>query len=333
MTIRIRPVNLKDHKEVLAMAGVAGIGMSSLPQDEMVLHNKINNSVDSFAGKSKENSFLFVLEDTEKHRLAGVTGIVAHVGLVRPFYSYKLSTVSQASSAIVVYSMQQVLHMVNDYTGATEIGSLFLHPDYHHNKLGKFLSRSRYMMIAEFPELFSDLVISEIRGTQDAEGNSPFYDNLARHFFKMGFREADYIYATQGGQFIADLMPKYPIYVNLLPQAAQEVIGVPLEASKPALQLLKNEGFHYEGYVDLFDAGPTVQASRSQIKTISTSKKTEIVAIREVNSELHMISNSRKADFMVTIAAIEEENNGVIISQETAQALNVKIGDMVRYCL
>ncbi len=336
MNIRVRAARIEDHKEIMALAKIAGIGMSSLPQDADVLREKIQNSVRSFAGspaRPKEESFLFVLEDLGKNRLVGTTGIVAHVGLSRPFYSYKLSTISQASSSVDTYSMQHVLHMVNDYTGASEVGSLFLHPDYRKDGMGRFLSRCRFVMIAEFRRLFSDMVISEIRGVQDRDGNSPFYDNLARHFFKMEFKKADYIYATQGGQFIADLMPKYPIYVNLLPQAAQEVIGIPFEASKPALHMLQSEGFNYEGYVDLFDAGPTIQAKRESIKTVRKSTEDKIVAVRNIISGPYIICNTRLADFMVTRGGLEKEEGGVVITPEAAEAINVKVGDMVRYVL
>jgi arginine N-succinyltransferase len=328
--IRIRPVKMADHGEILELATIAGIGMSSLPQDEDVLEEKIVNAVKSFGGSPthpKEENFLFVLEDMEHKKLVGTTGIFAHVGLSRPFYSYKLSTITQASSALGIYSLQQVLHMVNDYTDATEI----LHPDYQRDGIGKFLSRARYLMMAQFPELFSDIVISEIRGVQNEDGNSPFYDNLARHFFKMDFRQADYIYATQGAQFIADLMPRYPIYVNLLSPEAQSVIGVPFAASKAAMQLLISEGFHYEGYVDLFDAGPTMQAEREEILTVKASRRAEVKALREVGGEPRMVCNSRLNDFMITPGAVEAEGAGVAIAPDVARALGVKVGDNVRF--
>jgi arginine N-succinyltransferase len=334
--MRIRSVAPEDHSAILELAQIAGIGMSSLPQDAEVLRGKIKSAVCSFEGSpehAKEEKFLFVLEDLAKKRLAGTTGIIAHVGLSRPFYSYKLSTLTQSSSDLGIYSLQQVLHMVNDYTDATEVGSLFLHPDYRTGGMGRVLSRSRYLMLAEFPELFSDVVISEIRGVQDESGHSPFYDNLARHFFKMEFRQADYTYATQGGQFIADLMPKYPIYVNLLPPEAQGVIGVPFTASLPALKMLKAEGFNYEGYVDLFDAGPTLQADRPKIRTVRKSIKAEVKAIKTVKSERHIISNTRLKDFMIVAGSLEAEEGAVTIEPETAEALGVKKGDMVRYAL
>jgi len=337
MNIRIKPVRSENYARVLELANIAGIGMSSLPQDGEVLKTKIEHSVRSFAGNPphpKEEIFLFTLEDLDTGALVGTTALIAHVGLSKPFYSYKLSTISQASSGIGIYSMQHVLHMVNDYTGASEVGSLFLHPDYRRDGIGKFLSRARYMMLAEFGDLFSDIVIAELRGVQDDAGHSPFYDNLAKHFFKMEFKDASYIYATQGGQFIADLMPKYPIYVNLLPKEAQDVIGVAFETSRPALHLLKKEGFTYEGYLDLFDAGPTVQAFRKNIKTVRESVQAEIAAVREIHSQPYMICNTRRLnDFMVTLGPVEKDGDKVVITPQAAKALGVNKGDIVRYAL
>lgn len=334
--LKIRPVRFEDHKAILELAHIAGIGMSSLPQDAGVLERKIANAVKSFEGGEGcplERNFLFVLEDTEKKMLAGTTGIVAHVGLTRPFYSYKLSTITQASPPLGIYSQQHVLHMVNDYTNASEIGSLFLHPEYRRDGIGRFLSRSRYLMIAELPELFSDIIISEIRGVQDEKGDSPFYDNLARHFFKMDFRQADYIYATQGGQFIADLMPKYPIYVNLLSKEAQDVIGRPFTASLPAMQLLKSEGFRYEGYVDLFDAGPTMQVEMGDIATVRNSHNASVAGIRDHVDGKVMVCNTRETDFTIAQGGLEEVDGGVVISEEMAQAIGVTVGDKIRYVI
>jgi len=337
--LRVRPVQISDHSEILNLAKVAGIGMTSLPQDAEVLREKIEDASLSFAGKPKhpkEEKFLFVLESMSDKRLVGTTGIYAHVGLSRPFYSYKLSLIAQASQSLGIYTQHQVIHMVNDYTGATEIGSLFLHPDFRKDGNGKFLSRCRFLMVAEFPHLFSDVVISEIRGVQDTTGNSPFYDHLAKHFFQMDFKSADYIHATRGGQFIADLMPKYPIYVNLLAQSAQDVIGKPLEASRAAMQMLMTEGFSYEGYVDLFDAGPTLQADRSRIRTSRKSVKAKVHKIEKaVKADKMMIANTRLADFMMVRSELIEnlQDGTAIISSAAADALQVSVGDDIRYVL
>lgn len=332
----VRPVALSDHDEILALAQEAGIGMTSLPPDPQVLERKIRLSVASCNGKpeaEREEIFLFVLVDTDTGKLVGTTGVVTHVGLSRPFYSYKLSTIVQASSNLGVYSYQRVLHMVNDYTGATEVGSLFLKEAYRRDGIGRFLSRCRYLLMAEMPQLFSDVVISEIRGVQDENGDSPFYKNLAQHFFQMEFKQADFIHATQGGQFISDLMPKYPIYVNLLNEKARAVIGKPLAASLPAMNLLEREGFRHQGYIDVFDAGPTMQSERADIRTVRKSRRAVLTDIKQpMASTMYMVASTTLPDFRMAFTKLEEtKDGGVILNQETADALKLKKGDSLRF--
>ena len=331
----IRPVTLDDHKAVLELAKKAGIGMTSLPPDPEVLLNKILRSVKSFDGKPDaphDESFLFVLEDPENGAVVGTTGVVSHVGLKRPFYSYKLLTLTQASEAVKVYARHEMLHVVNDLTGASEIGSLFLQREYRRDKLGRLLSRCRYLLMAEFPDLFAEQIIAEIRGMHDGEGNAPFYDGIARHFFQMEFQKADYINATQGNQFIQDLVPHYPIYVELLPPAAREVIGKPFTSSEPAKALLEKEGFRFQGYVDIFDAGPTMIAERSRIKTVRESKKASIVKLVDsLEGEPHILHNCRLQHCRFTSAPIAESEEGVQITIKAAEMLQLGEGDALRY--
>ncbi len=335
-TLTIRPVTFEDHGQLMDLARLAGFGMTSLPQDDAVMHRKIKRAAQSFAGKltdSDRHAFLLVLEDAATGRIVGSTGITAHVGLSDPFYSYKLSTLVQANRDLRIYTRQKVLHMVNDFTGATEIGALFLHEQYRRNALGTFLSRVRFLIMAQFPDLFADTVVAEIRGFHDAAGDSPFYNNVARHFFQMTFGQADYIYATKGNQFISDLMPRYPIYVTLLPEAAQAVIGKPHPASQPAARILMEEGFYHEDYVDLFDAGPTLQAERGRITTVCGSKSLPVAAIGPVASDTRrMIGNTVLENLRFVQDVLHENPDGsVVITPGAAQRLQVQKGEMVRF--
>lgn len=330
----VRPVALSDQDELLLLAKEAGIGMTSLPPDGNVLRSKIAHSVSSCARKcdAEDEYFLFVMVDSETNKLVGTAGVDAHVGIKKPFYSYKLSSIVQASSELGVYTRNQVLHMVNDYTHATEIGSLFLLPPYRKNGNGRFMSRFRYLMLAEFPDMFSNIVISEIRGVQDDDGQSPFYKNLAQHFFQMDFKKADFHHATQGGQFISDLMPRYPIYVKLLDARAQSVIGVPFAASLPAKNLLEKEGFRYQGYVDVFDAGPTMEVERSAIRSVRKSRNATVNIIDSVEQgELCMIATTQLPGFYGTRAEAMIQDDVITIGAEAADVLRVKSGDRVRY--
>jgi len=176
-------------------------------------------------------------------------------------------------------------------------------------------------------------VIAEMRGVHDENGHSPFYANLAKHFFKMPFRDADYINATEGGQFIADLMPKYPIYQKLLAPEAQAVIGVVNEASKPAVKLLEREGFHYADYLDIFDAGPTVEAESKTIRTIRHSQKVTVAELSSApldNTKFILMTTQLKNLRITQAHARLTEDGGIILFAETAQKLGVTEGDNLR---
>src|SRR5207244_11992184 len=137
---------------------------------------------------------------------------------------------------------------------------------------GALLSKSRLLFIAEFADRFAPKVIAELRGRLEPDGLSPFWEGLGRHFFAMEYSTADYLTGIGQKAFIAELMPKHPVYVNLLPAAARDAIGVVHVDAAPARAMLEQEGFRYERYVDIFDAGPTVECFRETIDAIRRSQ-------------------------------------------------------------
>lgn len=331
----IRPVTPADHPAILKLAELAGIGMTSLPADADVLRDKIDKGAESFthAEPTGEESFLFVLEDPATGEVVGTTGIKSHIGRSQPFYSYRLSTITQQCRDLNILSKHQILTVTNDLTDASEIGSLFLKPQYRRDRLGRLLSLCRFMFIAAHPHYFAEQIIAEMRGMHDRDGNAPFYNSIARHFFEMKFAQADYYNATQGNQFINDLMPKYPIYVSLLPKSAREAIGQPHPQSEPARIMLENEGFKWNGYVDIFDGGPTLQAERTRLRTVTESKKGTIIAIDDsINAPKFMVSNDRFERFGCCAGRLIDHADGsVTITPNIARLLDVATGDHVRF--
>ena len=91
-------------------------------------------------------------------------------------------------------------------------------------------------------------------------------------FSALTFPEADEFNAVHGTRFIADLMPKTPIYVDLLADSAKAVMGQPHPSGRAALRMLEHEGFVFDRYIDIFDGGPTVLATTDQIRTIRESR-------------------------------------------------------------
>jgi arginine N-succinyltransferase len=60
--------------------------------------------------------------------------------------------------------------------------------------------------------------------------------------------------------------------LDLLPDNARACVGKPHKTSEIAMNMLMNEGFQYQNYVDIFDAGPQVICPLPRIKTIAQSQ-------------------------------------------------------------
>ena len=216
-----------------------------------------------------EESYLFVLD--HQGDVWGMSGIIAAVGLTEPFWSYRVGSLVNSSRELGIYKSHPILFLTNDYTGTAELCSLFLDPSHRGANAGRLLSLGRMLFLAEHPDRFAERVIAEMRGVIDENGRSPLWRGLGIHFFDLPFGEADDIFGRGNKQFIAELMPQHPVYIDLLPKKAQAVIGQVHERTRPALRMLESEGLRYEGYVDIFDGGPTVAAPVDALRTVAES--------------------------------------------------------------
>lgn len=333
--IIIRPIQQQDYDALYRIAEESGHGFTSLPVNETLLKKRISHAEESFkkiVSQAGNEGYLFVMEDTETGQVVGTSGIEAAVGLGDPFYHYHLGKVVHSSRELNVYNTVETLSLCNDYTGVSEICTLFLSQSHRKDNNGRFLSRTRFLFMAEHAERFASTVIAEMRGVSDESGRSPFWDWLEEHFFSMDFPTADYLTGIGKKAFIAELMPKHPIYVNLLSKAAQEVINKVHPKTVPALRLLENEGFSRRGYVDIFDAGPTVEAHIGSINTIVQSLRCQVV-IGDISDENNFIvCNTNVENFLAVQASLclRATVNQVVIPKETATALQVAEGDWVR---
>jgi arginine N-succinyltransferase len=236
----VRAINANDLDALIDMATQVGSGMTTLKPDRKMLGDRVAVAVASFAETipPEQRDYLFVMEDTTNGRMAGVCAIKGAVGLEEPFYNYRIGTLVHSSRELGVFTRMETLYLSNDLTGSTELCSLFLHPDYRTGNNGKWLSKSRFLFIAQFPHLFTEKIIAEMRGYQADDGSSPFYEGLGRHFFKMDFNHVDDLTALGKKSFIAELMPRQPLYVAYLPADAQDVIGKVHNSTAPARRLL-----------------------------------------------------------------------------------------------
>ena len=329
MTFRIRPATTADLQPLYEMAKLTGGGFTNLPPDKPALRAKLERSADAFARTADDavldELFVLVLENGATGEVRGTCQIFTHVGQTWPFYSYRIGSITKHSRELARTFRAEVLSLVNDLEGSSEVGGLFLHPGERAGGLGLLLARSRYLFIREHRKRFADRILAELRGIIDEAGGSPFWDGVAGRFFGMNFQDADSFNATHGNQFIADLMPKHPIYTAMLPEGVRSVIGLPHPSGRAAMRMLENEGFAFENYIDIFDGGPTMTARTDQVRTIRDAVTAPLAAVAD-GGEPSLIASGRLADFRACLGLAGRDSGGLTIDAASAQALEVVPG-------
>ena len=332
MSFRVRAATGGDIEPIYQMAKLTGGGFTNLPADRAALAEKLELSDKAFAregGELADETFVLVLENAETGDVRGTCQLFTEVGQDWPFYSYRLTTLTQYSQELDRTVRAELLSLVTDLEGSSEVGGLFLHPSERAGGLGLLLARSRYLFIAMHRARFADRILAELRGIIDERGGSPFWDGVAGRFFGMSFQEADYFNAINGNQFIADLMPRHPVYVAMLSDSARSAIGVPHPSGNAAMRMLEREGFSFEGYVDIFDGGPTMTAKTGQVASIAGAEKATLAAIECDAGEQALIAAGHLSSFRCCYGARVELEEGLAIDASAADVLDVKSGDIV----
>ncbi len=340
MEYRIRAAHVDDVEALYAMAKLTGGGFTNLPPDRRTLGDKLERSAASFArdpAQAGRELFVMMLEHVPTGAIKGTCQIFARVGVDWPFYSYRIGSISQHSQELGRTFRADMLSLVTDLEGASEVGGLFLDPNARAGGLGLLLARSRYLFIAMHRACFADRILAELRGVIDDAGGSPFWDGVAGRFFGMNFQAADEFNALHGNQFIADLMPKHPVYIAMLSDSARSVIGLPHPTGRAAMRMLEGEGFAFEDYVDIFDGGPTMTARTDNVHSIRDSAATTIAAIVTDNDhtadpgQRALVATGAWADYRCCFAHVRQHGDGIAIEAGAATALGVEPGATVSW--
>ncbi|UVO49119.1 arginine N-succinyltransferase [Sphingomonas sp. SUN019] len=334
MTFVIRAAHDGDLPHLYEMAKLTGGGFTNLPPDRKALSAKLERSHAAFerqGGPIEDELFVLILENSATGEVRGTCQIFTEVGRRNPFYSYRISTLAQHSKELDRTFRAEMLALTTDLEGCSEVGGLFLHPGERAGGLGLLLARSRYLFIRAHRARFADRILAELRGVIDEAGGSPFWDGLAGRFFGMNFQDADQFNAIHGHQFIADLMPKHPIYTAMLSEGARAAIGLPHPSGRAAMRMLENEGFAFDGYVDIFDGGPTMTAKTDAVKTIRDTREASVVAIDRDGGDQALVATGMLADFRCAYGLVRPVGDQVVIDHECAALLGVREDAAVSY--
>jgi arginine N-succinyltransferase len=330
----LRPATTQDLPDLERMAEAAAVGITTLPADRQALLDRLERSQQAFGtadDASGEEIYHFVLEDTAAGRVVGTSGIAASAGFADRFYSYRNEMVVHASAALGQSNRIHTLHLCHDLTGHTLLTSFYIEPAYAHTAAPQLLSRGRLLFIAQFAERFADRIAAESPGLADDAGRCPFWDAVGRRFFDRDYPAIEQLAGGRSKAFIAEMMPHSPIYVPLLPEAAQWAIGQLHPQAELPFSILLDEGFDTETYVDIFDGGPTVDARLAMLRTVRRS----IVARAHATlpdegargeAGRWLIATTDRATFRATLAPADRRADGLHIDDAARLRLGLRLG-------
>ncbi len=320
----LRPVKRDDLQLLKALAGVSSIGLTSLPKSEEGLAAKIEGSLKAFDKKNERphsDQYIFVLEDLVSKQIVGTCGIKAQTAVKYPTYRFRKSKDRHT---------RDILETVEHRMGPSEICGLYLHPEFRKTYLGTLLSYSRFLFMATHQTRFTETVFAEMRGYFDDNNDCPFWNGVGRKFYDVDFERS--VELRLGvNDFVDRILPEYPLYIDLLPQEVQDVIGKPHPNTEAAVKLLQQIGFQLMEEVDLFDAGPNMIAPLIDVVPYRDCEMLPIVEIKALAGKDNWIVLSQSLDVRACLARCEKKENGLVLDESAAEQLRVAEGEHVSF--
>lgn len=326
---------ISDLPEIRRLAASSPAGVTALPDDAARLGEILELSEASMTEEisfSGEERYFFVIEDTDSGRLAGCSSLIASAGFSEPLYTFRNEMFVHASRQLGLHNRMHVLSLCHDLTGHTLLSGFHLDSPWQHGEAAALNVRGRLLFMANHPQRFAESTSVELVGVSDQHGNAPFWDAVGRHFFAVSYSEAERIGSSRGRSCLAELMPGYPIYVPMLSDEAQEVIGQAHPSVQSVFDLLIQEGFETDNYVDIFDGGPVVHSRTAELHTVRNSQLVKVdIGQMTAGNENWLIANQQIGDFRACMMKLAvAPGKPLVLDQRTADLLAVVSGDTVR---
>jgi arginine N-succinyltransferase len=334
----VRPVELSDLAALEALAAVTMPGVHTLPRTRDKIAAAIETSIASFAAQvdiPSEESYQFVLENLQDKSIVGTAAIYASAGSNGTYFSFRNDVIQQVSRDLNISHSVHALTLCSELTACSQLSGFYVRNQESAGIEAALLSRARLLFAVLAPHRFGERFFVPLAGITDSDGQSPFWDALGRKFFKMDFLDAERVIGgARNRTLIVELMPHYPVYVPLLPGDAQAAMGQIHPQGELAFRLLTEEGFEADEYVDIFDGGPILQASRNSLRTVNgaVTRRVGAPAIESsdsfVNYAVAIVNEQRFAAVTARMAPIEATST-VSLPREAMEALKVAEGDSV----
>lgn len=317
----IRLAEPGDLAGVMALAELTGRGFTSLPADVIKLRALLDNTM--AAARGETGTILLVLVERATGTIAGCAA-VKRGGEKRPgFANFRIT---KDATGVV-----RSLCVTDAYNTLTEIGGLFVHPDFRAKGVGKSLAQSRYMYLATAPQSFGKKVFAELRGAIDENGDSAFYDAACKSWLGMEFSEADTLCAAGANGDLVARLPHAPLSTKAFPENAMKTIGDCHDSGRAARAMLEKEGFQFEGVVDLLDGGALLVADTCSLKSLRESRLARVTPTGSYPMTTSLLfSTTQPGSFRSIAGRGAIANDCVFCDDDICEALAVEAGAVVR---
>ena len=335
----VRPVELTDIDALETLSAGVMPGVHTLPKTREKIAASVERSIASFAAHvdiPSEESYIFVLEQQPGGEIVGTAAIFASAGSNGTYFSFRNDVIQQVSRDLNISHSVHALTLCSELTAYSQLSGFYLNDRPNAGLEAGLLSRARLLFAVLAPHRFGDRFFVPLAGVTDANGQSPFWEALGRKFFKMDFLDAEKVIGgARNRTLIVELMPHYPVYVPLLPGDAQAAMGQIHSDGELAFNLLTEEGFEADDYVDIFDGGPILQAHKNSLRTFAGSMSRRVEHAEPGNSSdlmvTYAVAASNEQNFRaITVACPSADaSDGVFLTQDAQNALMVVPGDNV----
>jgi arginine N-succinyltransferase len=338
----VRPVETTDVGALETLLATSTPGVHTLPRTREKIAAFVQRSIASFAAHvdiPSEESYLFVLEDLATHALIGTAAIHASAGSNGTYFAFRNDVIQQVSRDLNISHSVHALTLCSELTAYSQLSGFYISRRDDAGREAALLSRARLLYAVLAPHRFGDRFFVPLAGVTNEDGQSPFWDALGRKFFKMDFLDAERIIGgARNRTLIVELMPHYPVYVPLLPGPAQSAMGQIHPNGELAFDLLTEEGFEADEYIDIFDGGPILQAHKNGLRSFRGSMVRKVADAEQqpparggksAMVDYAVASSERKFRAIVLPCLPADSSDAICLPLAARQALGVAAGDNV----
>lgn len=256
-TVEFRPLRHADLSLVATLLQEADLrGTDIVASGQSASEPPLHWAVEGKDGDGATDTHFPFVAQHETGAIAGFIMLRSTDRWARPLHSFRLGTQAHASYDGNSFAMKTTLTLSNDLVDYAQLGTPLLAAGAP-TGTAELLYDGALAHVARFSDRFPAIVVSRLRGYRRPDGGSPFWEGLGKKFVRpRNLPRLDAAGVPMRDYGIAELMPRWPLYLDLLPAALQEVVSLPDASAHEAAALLEQRGFTRSKHIDVIDGGP-----------------------------------------------------------------------------